>query len=710
LTNNGLVKVNEDLNFSGLIPIYQDSPNFYPPDDEYDVAVWDERGNKYLDSPEPGQPFNIITTAGPVTNVNGENFTINLTGIPPESDATNVKFTVKTDGDNVTFSVPTPETTEWQKVKDVITGITITDIGGASVNGSSVMYAVSKNNGNTWNDWTAVSGLTSEESIFASENVTFKEGTNNLIKWRALDTLGNGPAESSEHRISVDTEEVLFTEPEPLDSYVSPTELVQVGITISDITSGVNASTIEYSVSTDKSSSWSAWFPVTGFASGSTVNPLFNHTFKNGTDNRIKWRAYDIAGNGPTESLIYRVNVNTWIDPTKPVVKLLEPMQGSTINTSEIELSWELVDADFTDIKYDVYFSNSTPPEIHITDHDQTIITVKGLKHGETYYWNVIPKAGGVTGSSESGIWWFKVKLPGIPLPGEDIYFVDIGGPDSLLVKTGESESIELTLTNYGSIEDTIEISIDTGGLTKSYIDFDESDAVLDSEASSKRTFTVSVPAAASAGTFNVTVTVTSAGGGPSIMDEHTITIVIQKKAVGPGDTDDKGDSDKDSTMLMLAILAIVIVVIILVVAFLMKKKKVEEEKEEAPIPEVPAVVPVTPAPEQPPAALAVVPEAVPAPAPVQPEAVPAEAPPPIEEAAAEPAVDEPTEQPEAAADVPPAEPPEPQVPAAEATELPAEDGAVPVEETPEPAGVEEKAEPQVAGVTKPVEKKIEED
>jgi hypothetical protein len=715
LVDNDLVGGGETLNFSGLWPKYQNSPDIFPSDDEFDIAISDESGNKWTVSPMSGQPFIFETTVGPLTNPSGENYTINLDGIPPECDLTDEIFTIRIDADNVTFSNPTPGSSLWHTNKVVLTGITITDIGGGLVNGSSVMYSVSKNNGNTWNDWVNVTGLGSDGTLTASDNVSFKEGTDNLIKWQAKDNLGNGPAKSMAHRIIVDTENVSYSAQLPLDSDVSTTELVQIGITVSDTTSGVNSSTIEYSVSDDKGITWGSWIPVNGLSNSHEVIISINHTFQNGTDNRLKWRAADIAGNGPTESSPYIINVNSWNAADKPKVNLISPVSGITLNVTEIDLSWELIDNNFTKITYDIYFSNTTPPEIYLNNYLQSNLKVTKLVHGDTYYWKVIPKAGGITGTCESGIWSFKVILPGEPLPGEYNYKVDINGPDHISLNPGESKIIELSVSNLGNVIDTIEFTIDAGDLPDGYIDFDDSQVIIVSEGSIKRSFSVDIPETANTGTFNVTITAASVSGGSSIKDDHIITIEIKKKVDGPGDTDvsdDKKDTGEKSNTMLLAVLAVIIVIIVIAVAafIINKKKKSEPEVEQiqAPVEEAAVIEPVVTGAALP----ATEPAAIPTPA-AAPEPIPVTAQPeqlPIDTATGEtpaqlpalpppePAAAPETLQPEPAGVVAPTVP-------EELSQTPEQEPAVePQESEPsENATVDTAAEQPIAGVTKPV-------
>ena len=146
--------------------------------------------------------------------------------------------------------------------------------------------------------------------IILEAGLDMAQGMGNLVMWRACDTLGNGPAQSQDHRIWVDSEGVVFGNATPGVDDISTTGNVTVEVEISDATSGVNASTVEYAVSADAEKNWGDWVAVAGLDSGPNLLASVDLTLSNGTANRVKFRANDIADNGPTESEPIIVNVN----------------------------------------------------------------------------------------------------------------------------------------------------------------------------------------------------------------------------------------------------------------------------------------------------------------------------------------------------------------------------------------------------------------
>jgi len=422
LSEDDLVRGGEVLTWSGLVPVYEGTTDVYPPSDEIDVAVWDAQGSYWSDSPGPGEAFNLETHVALETNTIGNVHTVNILGIPIGSDATSETFSIMVDADNITFEDPSPGNMSWQTVQDVTAGITISDTGGSLVDGISVEHSLSTDNGTTWGTWTAVTGLVNESSITTQALLSLEEGPGNLIKWMASDTSGNGPTVSEPYRILVDSQEVLFSDITPLKTEESATEDVTVSVTITDITSGVNASSIEYAISNDSGAKWSPWTPVLGHSDDNNIDVTLDLSFPNGTGNRVKWRATDIAGNGPTESPPVTVNINTWLETIMPKVELTSPKDSFKITADSVTLSWTLNSTNtFGDVTYEIFFDTVNPPvEIKKSDHPETSLLVSSLSDKTTYYWTVVPKADAVIGTCLSGVWSFSydkdVTLPSLDL------------------------------------------------------------------------------------------------------------------------------------------------------------------------------------------------------------------------------------------------------------------------------------------------------
>jgi hypothetical protein len=578
LKNNDMVAGEEKLNWSGLWPEYQGSPNLYPPEDEFDVTVWNENGDSWSSSPTSGAPFQVEMILGNETNLSGENFTINLTGIPPGCDATDTVFKLRIDNDNVTFHDPTPDSNLWQNHKIVEVGIAITDTGGALVEGSSIIRAFSTDNGTSWSTWIGFSGIESANTVTAQTNVALEEGTDNLIKWQARDTLGNGPEESDWYRIKVDTGNVIFTDPRPLETDISPMENVEFGINISDTLSGVNASSIEYSVSLDNGNSWSSWKQVAGFQNSQVVNAYVTETFQDGSGNRIKWRATDLAGNGPTESPVFQISVNI-VQVSLPKVNLLYPLNRTMINSSSIELKWSPGTSSLDGLTYNVYFGEDPNPGLYLEGITDTALVITGLEDTKRYFWRVIPNASGVLGKCTSGIWRFDVKILSVG------YGINIEGTDTISMRQGEENTFELTITNLGDLTDTIDLTIEENNISK-YASLDYySISNLNSGRNAKRNLILSFSDNVIPGDYFINVTAVSKGSGGVIKDRHSINVKIISKESEDTDTGgEKTDPDSKSSnnLANMMYILIIIVIIVIVMFIVFKQKKRKDSKEES--------------------------------------------------------------------------------------------------------------------------------
>jgi hypothetical protein len=248
---------------------------------------------------------------------------------------------------------------------------------------------------------------------YDANNIEWESGSTYRIRSRAVDIAGNIESPAQMKTFTFDDEGAMFYNSIPEINQISNQEEVQVGITILDNTSGVNASSIKYSTSTDAGDYWGSWKTVEGYPNGNIVNVKLNLTFPNGTGNRIRWRAFDIAGNGPTYSEEYVINVNIPKPPLIPETKLVSPANNSKLITTTVELSWKVIENYHPGIIFDIKLGTQHPPQDVIEqDYTDTKLIVDDLDNGKTYYWTVIPKLNNINGTCISGIWSFTVDIP----------------------------------------------------------------------------------------------------------------------------------------------------------------------------------------------------------------------------------------------------------------------------------------------------------
>ena len=575
IENDDIVRGGENLTFTGLTVVYENTTDVYPLNNEFKVTISDENENDWVVSPNSGEPFYIDLFTPKVTHTKWYNYTIKITDIPKECDKSNNTFMIRIDADNVSFSDIIPDNNTWNTAKDVLVGINITDTGGGVVNSSTIMHSISINNGNSWGNWVLVPNLGYAMCVVVKHTVT-------LIKWRATDSIGNGPTESKFFRILVDTKSVEFSNAWPSGADVSLTEEVEVGITISDKTSGVNAPTIEYSISKDTGKIWNSWQKVEGLNNGLKIDVHINLTFPNGTNNMLKWRATDIAGNDPVESPPQTINVNTWTPPIIPEITLISPLNAITINTTSVNLTWELIDPNLNNITFDIFFDAKNPPDMLRSEVVNASYRIDDLKDGEIYYWRIISYKDRILRNSfKSDILWFKIELP-----IEKIYRITIMGPEIISLYQGERTNLSLTITNLGTNDDTINVKIQESNISE-YIQLnDYSFLSLNKGNFGIRTLIINVPEDAQPGKYEIIVIAISINSDEKVISNHMITLEIKKingQPNGDGWDQDGGPQDKggnlNNLMLILLIIIILIIIILSVLFLVLKKKKREAEK-----------------------------------------------------------------------------------------------------------------------------------
>ena len=254
-----------------------------------------------------------------------------------------------------------------------------------------------------------------------------------MIQWRARDIVGNNYTESDTYQILVDILPVYFSNPLHDPDIWQNNLSVLCNITIFDEYSGVNASSIEFSTSTDGIWEYDDWQFARLTVNGNIIHCSVTPNFFEGEDNYIRWRARDIAGNPYNISNNYQIRIKL---NNPPETSLISPRNRSIINTLSPEFVWEYSDLDNdTELYYDIYLSSELDEVIksnksaHVVSiFQKTSYTLEiPLNDSKTYYWTVIPNDGITQGICKSIVWQFKintnVEIPTVTLSSPSINF-----------------------------------------------------------------------------------------------------------------------------------------------------------------------------------------------------------------------------------------------------------------------------------------------
>ena len=154
---------------------------------------------------------------------------------------------------------------------------------------------------------------------------TYDEGGDNYVMFRGTDLVGNPIVVSDKFNLKIDTSPVYFGRFSPDNETYSDEREVECFMEIFDDGSGVDASSVEYSVSTagPDVGDFGPWKKAPNVVPGNPAQVLMAIEFQWGRENYIRWRAGDVLSTGRNVSPLYRVWVNS--EPT-PVIS--SPVQG----------------------------------------------------------------------------------------------------------------------------------------------------------------------------------------------------------------------------------------------------------------------------------------------------------------------------------------------------------------------------------------------
>jgi hypothetical protein len=225
------------------------------------------------------------------------------------------------------FVDATPESTAWQDTNNPMCSIRIQDEGGAGIDFESIQYSVSNGGITNYGNWYYPEELViiNDDLVDCTAYPIFEEGDNNYIKWRAKDRASTEFVESEDQLIKIDSKEIDFDLTAPEAKVWQIDNKISCSIMISDIGgSGVNASSIEYSVSTNTYDINDNWKSANLVTNSEVIVHTVDIAFLDGMLNYVQWRAKDVAGKEYT----YSEDYNIWIN-TQPQLIISSPSEGA---------------------------------------------------------------------------------------------------------------------------------------------------------------------------------------------------------------------------------------------------------------------------------------------------------------------------------------------------------------------------------------------
>lgn len=352
LQSESFTRDNETVTFTGVTLMYnmtspEHNVTYYPPNSSFYISVIDDELNEYSDMNVSGRDFSISINM-PLRALRKE-FNIVVRGIPVDKIKGNLP-TIAFKVDDSTPVAPASLVIRADSFKDnqklvdnddtlYFSWSSVTD-SGSGVDFYKISHSPDPNN---------------ETAIMVDSRITQYIWTNTtpgdykIYVW-AVDKVGHVGDMASQF-IKIDKDDPFFVDFSHEDfgwiRTETPTLTITAkdGFTISEDISGVRRSTAEYSVSTTGEEGFEDWISVGLFDEEEDRDPnedldiSVSPRLVEGTENYIKYRIKDWAGNGYTVSAPYRLE----IDVTEVSFENFFPTQDvwhnyDVVNTKEVSL------------------------------------------------------------------------------------------------------------------------------------------------------------------------------------------------------------------------------------------------------------------------------------------------------------------------------------------------------------------------------------
>ena len=308
LNEDDWVRGNENLIFSGLKVVYESDNSKSPLEGSCEIKVYDDMANEATNPIDDGgcaQLSLIAKNAGSGYN----NYRFSIT--PSSADYSSINpFTLKID--DKAPSDPNNFEIHADSPIDISTDTDNDDT--IYLSWSSAVETDSGIKGYYYGEVGAAPAFTTDTN---GQIYDLDEGVHHFEVY-AEDNVGNiGDKNTASMIIDLRNPEFNISTPDE-NTWMNKTP-VSYSITITDRDgSGVDTNTIEYSLLKSGSDEWGTWQKADGIINAhndTIVTAKKELNLPEGKENYIKWRVFDLAGNGPIESKAYRIMVDT-----KPVM------------------------------------------------------------------------------------------------------------------------------------------------------------------------------------------------------------------------------------------------------------------------------------------------------------------------------------------------------------------------------------------------------
>jgi hypothetical protein len=586
----------QELQVTGPKVIYatNGTGEYYPADSAFNVQLEDNYENTWLDYSSTSGSVNFSINIPLDIQTGQYMLSLSLIDLPNGAVLNGLRSQeLSIDASDLDFSDPYPDGNTWMK-QFFNCSIKISDQQNESgIDNDTVEYRIATISPERVGEWRSAYFIFNREFFTREISSDFDEGPNNWIQWRAQDVAGNGPVTSELYRVPVDRQILSYHDIYPHYNLVQKSSEVTVNITIADFGgSGVDIDSIEAAVKPSGQDEYNDWFnpdfTIEDESLPSTdalecgpelikISMVIDQ-ISNGANNQIKFRAKDVAGNGPYESDGYSITLN--LDVISPSTVLKEPQNNSVIRTQYPILKWtQTTSIGSSNLYYNVFISQNKNDFKLLSNESGSFLTKLpggqeeldlaysgsgALESNVTYYWTIIPvyfdSNTEIIGKCSSGIWNFVIYLEeyGVELRSDEIKI-------SLFKK--DNTTVDIRIRNLGTESDSYSLTtVSSGniafGLSKSSVDL-SAGGIEDLRLELKTDGTQEV------GTYNISIIATSQNSVAKDTLILEITVISE-----PDEGETKSETQNYLWVWVLVLLIIIIIFIIITIWNYLKYKK----------------------------------------------------------------------------------------------------------------------------------------
>ena len=159
---------------------------------------------------------------------------------------------------------------------------------------------------------------------------------------------------------------------------------------------------------------------------------------------------------GTTPENFWSFTVDT--DVSVPEVTLLTPLNGTTLNKTEVNLTW-MSENTGDDTTYHIYLGSRADTIIEVATTGNTWYPLTGLEDIATYYWKVIPTTPTLEGRCKNGIWKFEINVSFEPRIEINMEIMDKENLTTLYIEQLNTANFSISIVNSGNVPVSISFS-----------------------------------------------------------------------------------------------------------------------------------------------------------------------------------------------------------------------------------------------------------